>query len=89
MGANHKGGNSMVGITIKQRRAMLTEEVKKARQEFFNAKRLVEHELKQNHPELKWYEELEEVEKDPRYQVANARLMALCDAANIMGAEIF
>ena len=75
--------------TLTQMRATLTKKCVEARKELFDTKRIVEAEIKKAHPELKWYEELDELEKDPRYQVANARLQALCDAANIMGAEIF
>lgn len=81
-----------IALTIKQRRERLTEEIKTARQEFLNAERLVKYEVRKANPTLKeddWVKFYQLVENDPRYQVANARLLALCDAANIMGAEIF
>ena len=81
----------MVNPTLKQRRQHLTEEVIKARQEFQNTERLVKYEVRKANPKLKeedWVKFYDLVESDSRYQVAQARLLALCDAANIMGAEI-
>ena len=78
----------MVNPTLKQRRQKLTEMVVQARQEFLNAERLVKHEVRKANPNLEWWEQFDLVQKDPRWQVANARLLALCDAANVMGAEI-
>lgn len=79
----------MAKQTLTEKKAALTKKCVEARKELFDTKRIVEAEIKKAHPGLEWYEELDELEKDPRYQVANARLQALCDAANIMGADIF
>lgn len=81
----------MAKETLNQRRAALTEKVKQARQEFHNAENLAKYEIRKANPGLKendWVKFYDMVEKDPRVQVAQARLLALCDAANIMGAEI-
>ena len=86
-----QGDKDMVNPTLKQRRNQLTLKVKEARQEFYNIEKLVKYEVRKANPKLKeedWVKFYELVENDPRYQVANARLLALCDAANIMGAEI-
>lgn len=79
----------MAKETLNQKRAKLTDLVVKARLEWNHQKHIVEKEVKKNHPGLQWYEEMDLVEDDPRVQVANARLMALCEAANIIGAELF
>ena len=77
----------MVNPTLKQRRQKLTEMVVQARQEFLNTERFVKHEVRKANPNLEWWEQFDLVQKDSRWQVANARLLALCDAANVMGAE--
>ena len=74
--------------TITQRRAALTELVKKARTEWQAIVRKVDYQIRKEHPELKWYEQFELRESNPEVIKADARLLALCDAANIMGAEI-
>lgn len=77
--------------TINQRRYELTEKVRQARQEFYRVENLVKYEVRKANPKLKetdFWKYWELVEADPRYQVAAATLHALCDAANIMGAEI-
>lgn len=81
----------MAKETLNQRRAALTEKVKQARQEYHNTYNLVKYEVRKANPGLKdkdWVTYYDKVDNDPRVQVANARLQALCDAANIMGAEI-
>lgn len=80
---------ALVNPTLNQRRAELTEKVKAARQEFLNIERMLKHDVRKAHPDMDWWEQMSLVETDSRYQVANARLLALCDAANIMGAELF
>ena len=77
----------MVGITIKQRRAQLTEKCTKARAHFLATEKMVRRDIDRKYPNLEWYKKSELVEKDPRYIEANTRLLALCDAANIMGAD--
>ena len=77
--------------TIKERREELTEKIKEARQEYHNAQALVKYEVRKANPGLKekdWVKFYDLVENDARVQVAQARLLGLCDAANIMGAEI-
>lgn len=77
--------------TLKQRRSELTEKVRLARQEFHNVEIKVKYEVRKANPKLKeenWVEYYKLVEADPRYQVAQAKLLALCDAANIMGADL-
>lgn len=78
----------MAKETLTQRREKLTERCRKARLEWNHQKHIVEKEVKQNHPGLLWYEEMDLVEKDPRVEKAAAVLYAYCEAANIMGAEI-
>ena len=79
---------ALVNPTLTQRREALTQKVKEARVEWNHQKHIVEKEVRKANPGIKWYDEMDLVEKDPRVQVANARLLALCDAANIMGADI-
>lgn len=79
----------MAKETLNQRRERLTQEVKKARLEWNHQVHIVQLEVQKAHPDIEWYEEADLVEKDPRVQVAVARLLALCDAANIMGADTF
>ena len=80
-----------VGITLKQRREQLTQKCTDARREYHNTFALVKHEVSKANPGLKeknWVKFYNLIENDTRVQVANARLIALCDAANIMGADI-
>lgn len=82
---------AVVKPTLTQRREALTQEIRKARQEFCNVENKVKYEVRKANPGLKesdWVAYYKKVEDDPRVQVAQARLLALCDAANIMGAEI-
>lgn len=74
--------------TITQRRAQLTEMVKKARQDYQAIVRKVDHQIRKEHKDLPWYKQFELREADPEVIKANATLLALCDAANVMGAEI-
>ena len=74
--------------TITQRRAALTEAVKKARAEYQAIVRKVDYQVRKEHKDLPWYEQFELRESNPEVIKANERLLALCDAANIMGAEI-
>ena len=79
-------------FTIKQRRAQLTEKCNRARQEWENAVRLAKYTIRTAHPGLKekdWAKFYELVDNDIRVMLANVKLQALCDAANIMGAEIY
>lgn len=81
-----------IAITIKQRRTQLTEKVIKARQDWENTRKEVQYEVRKAHPGLKeedWVLYWDMVDEDTRVLVAHARLRALCEAANIMGAEIF
>ena len=81
----------MAKETLNQRREKLTEMVRKARQDFHNTQNLVKYEVRKANPGLKekdWVKYYSLVENDPRVQVANARLLALCDAANVMGAAL-
>lgn len=82
----------MAKETLTQRRAALTEKVNEARQNYFKIFNLVKYEVRKANPGLQksdWAKFYNYVECDIRVQLANARLKALCDAANIMGAEIF
>lgn len=82
---------ALVNPTLTQRREALTQKVKEARQEFINVENRVKYEVRKANPGLKerdWVAFYKKVEEDPRRMVAEARLLALCDAANIMGAEI-
>ena len=82
----------MAKVTLNERRAQLTEKVRQARQELENIQIKVKYEVRKANPGLKerdWAKFYQLVDDDPRVQVASARLLALCDAANIMGAEIF
>ena len=81
--------NTMAKETLNQRRAKLTEKIVKARQDWRNTRNMVEHEVKTKFPHFEWWQQAEMVDNDVRVQVANATLLALCDAANIMGAELF
>ena len=86
------GVQKMVQKTLKQRRSELTEKVRLARQEFHSVEIKVKYEVRICFPNLKeenWVEYYKLVEADPRYQVAQAKLLALCDAANIMGADLY
>lgn len=77
--------------TLNQRRAELTEKVRLARQEFHNVEIKVKYEVRKANPGLKendWVKFYQLVESDVRYKVAEAKLSALCEAANIMGAEL-
>ena len=74
--------------TITQRRAQLTEAVKKARDEYQAIVRRVDHQVRKEHKDLPWYKQFEIRESDPEVIRANATLLALCHAANIMGADI-
>lgn len=73
--------------TIKIRKQRLYDLTTKARKEFFEAERKAKYEVRKAHPELKWFEQMDEVEKNPEVIKANARLLALCDACNLMGIE--
>lgn len=73
--------------TIKQRKQKLYDETTKARSHFHAVERKVSGEVAKKHPELKWYEQMDIVEKDAEYIKAQARLLALCDACNIIGIE--
>ena len=77
--------------TLKERRAELTEKVRQARQDFHNVQLKVKYEVRKEHPGLKetnWVEFYKLVDDDIRCKLAAERLMALCEAANIMGAEL-
>lgn len=77
--------------TIRERREKLTAKVVEARREYHNIYNLVKHEVRKANPNLKetdWVKFYDLIDKDPRVMVANATLLALCEAANIMGAEI-
>jgi len=78
----------MANLTIKERREQLTEKIRKARAHFLATETMVRREVKKKQPNLEWWQQAAEVEKDPRVRVAHATLLALCEAANIMGAEI-
>ena len=78
--------------TLNQRRAELTEKVRLARQELENVEIRVKYEVRKANPGLKesdWVKFYELVESDTRYKVAAAVLHAYCEAANIMGAELY
>lgn len=82
---------ALIKKTLNQRRAELTEKIKEARQEYHNIQSQVRYEVRKANPGLKerdWSAFYEIADNDPRVKVAEARLLALCDAANIMGAEI-
>lgn len=82
----------MARETLNERRAQLTQMVVQARQQFESIQVKVKYEVRKANPGLKesdWAKFYQLVDDDPRVQVAGARLLALCDAANVMGAEIF
>ena len=79
----------MAKETLNERRAKLTEKVVAARQEWQRVRREVNHEIKKANPGIDYWELWAKTENDKRVAVAEAKLLALCDAANIMGAEIF
>ena len=86
-----KGENTMAKTTITERRWQLTQKVKFARQEFHNTRDLVKYEVRKANPGLESkdpFKFFDIVDNDSRVQIANARLLALCDAANIMGADL-
>ena len=79
----------MAKVTIAERRWQLTEKVKFARKEWENIRREVNHEIRKANPGIDYWELWDKTDNDPLVLVANAKLLALCDAANIIGAEIF
>lgn len=81
----------MAKQTITERREALSQKVKEARQEYHNTRAKVKYEVRKANPSLKekdWVTFYDLIDKDPRVQVAEAKLLALCEAANIMGADI-
>ena len=81
----------MAKVTLGERRFQLTEKVKAAREEYHAIRNRVQYEVRKANPGLKegdWVTFWDKVDNDPRVLIADARLLALCDAANIMGAEI-
>lgn len=74
--------------SLTQRRAKLTEMVKKAREHYLATVRKVDYQIRKEHKDLPWYKQFELREADLEVVKANERLLALCEAANVMGAEI-
>lgn len=73
--------------TIKIRKQWLYDATTKARKEFHEIERRVRYEVRKAHPELKWFEQMDIVDANPEVIKANARLLALCDACNLIGIE--
>ena len=73
--------------TSKERKQALYDATTKARSHFLAVEKKVRDRVKREHPELEWYERMELEEKDPERIAAESRLLALCDACNIMGIE--
>jgi len=81
----------MAKETLTEKREKLTALCVKAREEYHAAERKAKYEVRKANPGLKdkdWVAFYDLVEKDPEVRIANAKLLALCEAANIMGAEI-
>lgn len=72
---------------MKQRKQNLYDETTKARSHFLAVERKVRARVEKEHPELEWFDQMDIVEKDVEYIKANTRLLALCDACNILGIE--
>ena len=79
----------MAKATINERRAALTDMVNKARNEWQIIRRDVNSAIRRANPGIDYWELWDKTDNDPRVKVAEAKLMALCDAARIMGAELF
>lgn len=77
-----------MAMTIKERREKLTAEIVKARDHYLATEREMRHKAKKENPNLEWYEIMDIVESEPKFIAAKERLLALCDAARIMGADI-
>lgn len=58
-----------------------------ARDHFLITERKTRAMIKKQHPNLKWYEQADLVDKDPEVIDAHARLLALCDACILIGIE--
>lgn len=77
----------MAKETIKERKQELYDKTTEARANFHTVKNMLSAKVKKEHPELAWYERFDLVIKDSEYIKAESRLLALCDACNIMGIE--
>jgi vacuolar-type H+-ATPase subunit D/Vma8 len=80
---------ALVKPTLNERRAQLTERVVAARQEWQRVRHEVNQQIRKANPGGDYWDLWDQTDSDKRVAVAEARLLALCDAANIMGAEIF
>lgn len=73
--------------TPKQRKQELYNETTKARKHFLATERRISEKVKKARPDLKWYEQFDLVHQDIEYIKAETRLLALCEACNIIGVE--
>ena len=73
--------------TLKIRKQRLYEAATKARNHFLAVEGRLKLKAKKEHPELEWFKVMELVEQDPEYIRAEAKLLAICEACNIMGVE--
>lgn len=78
----------MARETMAEKKAKLNALIQKARGHYHATVRMVGTEVNRKEPNLEWWQKQAKVEEDPRVRIANERLLALCDAANIMGVEI-
>ena len=83
-------GHSEVPImkeSIKERKQKLYDATTRARIHFLATERMVSKKVKLANPDMPWYDQYKLVRSNPEWIEANAKLMGLCEACNLIGIE--